>query len=468
MSRPARSLAAQLVVALFVVQSACIVAAMMVFPIIAPFTTYRSISDRSARRLIVESVKAYPNGRLRLVPSVELQAYARIRPHLNFAAKLAGGPIVSGSSKALAKVLLQTGSFLPLREDAIKISLFGQRDEAVFVSTQKFQGGYLILAVAGDEFHPDDIPTFVHTFLPAILPAYGPIFLGMLIGIPLVLKRMLGPVRLAARAAALIDIRSLDQRLPIKRVPSEFLPLVRAINDALDRLSEGWERQRLFTANAAHELRTPVTVLQARVATLPADAHLRTALIHDVRRLALLIDQLLAIARLERREVPLRPLELVALTRGVVADWAPVAISAGLSLSFASARAAVWIQGDARALEGAIAALIDNALKVEPPGEGVEVVVSSGASVTVLDHGPGIDPADRETVFEPFWRKDERPAGSGLGLATVRETAKLHQGNVFVETTAGAGAVFTIRLPENPSTDPSAIVMDSGQTSVPR
>jgi signal transduction histidine kinase len=448
MTRPTRSLAFQLILAFMVVQSACIVLAMIAFPIIAPFTTYRSISDKTARMLVVDSIQPDRDGVLQVVPTAALRAYAATRPFFGYAAKTADGRIMAGSSVEMADLLQKTGRFTPRKEDAIETVRPGRPGDVVFISTHASRFGYVMLAISGDEFHADNLRTFLATFLPAVLPAYGPVFLGMLLGVPFVLRRTLRPIRHAASAASLIDIRALDHRLPTDRLPTEFQPLVNAVNDALDRLSGGWTRQRLFTANAAHELRTPVTVLQARVETLPADTQLRSALIRDVRRLALLIDQLLAIARLEEREIPLRPLELVALTRDVVADWAPVAINGGRALGLSSQTPAIWVLGDAQALEGAIAALIDNALKVEPLGGTVEVSVCPGASIKVRDHGPGVAMTDREMVFEPFWRKTEEPFGSGLGLATVRETARILHGRVYLEERSDEGACFVFEIPE--------------------
>lgn len=447
MSRGTRSLALQLILTAVSVQSFFILSALILFPLVAPFTSYGAISDYTARRLIAASLHHDVTG-WHLVATPTLTDYARSRPSLVYAVGTPAGTLVPGSTPELA-VMLKDIARLPLsRHDPIELHRAGRRDDVVHVGSVKRDGSDFLVATAGNAFGWQDLPSFLTIFLPAILPAYGPVLLGILIGIPVVVRRTLQPVRGAAAAAALIDVDALDQRLPNARVPAEFQPLVSEINAALDRLSDGWTRQRLFTANAAHELRTPVAVLQARVETLPIDPPLRAVLTRDVRRLAMLIDQLLAIARLERRDAVLRPVELVALIRDLVADWAPVAIRAGLAISFHHDRPAIWVNGDARAIEGAVAALIDNALKVEPEGRGVEVSVAAGAEISVRDHGPGVAAEERSLVFEPFWRKDERSPGSGLGLATVRETARLHGGRVRIDETVHDGAAFVLHLPE--------------------
>jgi signal transduction histidine kinase len=446
--RTVRSLAIRLLTAMFIVQSLCIVLAIILFPVVAPFMSYSHIADRTVRALVLQSVQKTPSGGLRLVLTPALRSYARSRPHLAFAVKTADGSILSGSSPEIAAILSKVGAFTPVRDDPLETSRPGRPGDTVSIAGYSVHGQPVTTATAGDAFGWEDVSTFARFILPAILPIYGPVFFGMFVGVPLVLRRVLDPVRRAAKTAEAIDIRSMDQRLPERDIPSEFMPLILAINSALDRLASEWSRQRLFTANAAHELRTPVTVLRARVETSPIDPALKASLTRDVRRLAILIDQLLAIARLEQRENVLEPLDLVAIVRGVVADWAPVAISNGYSLEFEGNALPVIVNGDVRAIEGAIAALIDNALKVEPSSKTIAVRVIAGASVVVRDHGPGLALEDRAMAFEPFWRKRERNAGSGLGLAAVREMARIHDGHAAIEETEGGGATVSFHIPE--------------------
>ncbi len=447
MSRPMQSLALRLVLGATGVQIVCFVIGLMVFPLVAPFTTYRQMADGSVRRHVLASLVHEPDGSVKIAPTKHLSDYAIARPTLRYAVRSADGRYLEGSSPELISILRRIGPFVPRHDDTFETVRPGRPADAVFVTSQNSAFGPLVIATTGDSFRLADVPSFFDKFLPAILPVYGPVLLGVLFGMPWAVRRMFRPLNDAVRAAALINVYSLYQRLPEKRLPSEFEPLVVAINASLDRLDEGWTRQKLFTANAAHELRTPVAVLQARVETLPDHAPLRAALNRDVRRIGILIDQLLAIARLERRETVLRPIELVSLIRDLVADWAPVAVRSNVAIGFAADADAIWVLGEARALESAVAALIDNALKVEPENKSVGVRVTSAASVFVSDHGPGIDSDDQQAAFEPFWRKDALSSGSGLGLATVEEAARLHGGHARVMDHSGGGAVFELFIP---------------------
>jgi signal transduction histidine kinase len=245
-----------------------------------------------------------------------------------------------------------------------------------------------------------------------------------------------------ARAARAIDVGTLDRRLPEDGLPSELQPLVRTVNETLDRLADGVARQRLFTANAAHELRTPVAILQARLEFVPDDVAGVRDLRRDARRLALLVDQMLAVVRIGYREAALDDdVDLCALLRALVADCAPLAIRSGRSIALWCEAGAV-VRGNRRALESAVANLIDNALRAEPEGGTVSVVLVAGPAVEIRDHGSGVAPVDRGLVFEPFWHKAND--GNGLGLTIVRQVARLHNASVSILDTAGGGATFRV------------------------
>jgi signal transduction histidine kinase len=434
--------------ALIAGQSLFIVIAMAAFPLLAPYTSYANIADGTVRGLLSAALLRAGDGTIGLAPSAALRDYAASRPSLAWAVvDPRSGRAVAGSAPDLVAMVAQLGRLLPRGYGNLETERPAVPGDVAFVTTAPTAFGDLVFVTAGNVFSRADVASFASEFLPAIIPMFAPVLFGALVMIPLVVRRLLRPLRAAAQAAGAIDIRSLDQRLPLGGLPTELRPLVVAINHALDRLDAGFARQRLFTANAAHELRTPVAILQARIDSLPADAAGRTDLGRDIRRIALLIDQLLAVARIGHSEAVMADaIDLVALVRGLVADCAPLAIRSGRQVAFNAPPVAVHVAGNARALSSAVANLIDNALRAEPAGGTVEVHVTGGAEIVVVDHGPGIAAEDRPFVFEPFWRKDERTPGTGLGLAIASDVVALHGGTLSVAETPGGGATFRVAL----------------------
>jgi signal transduction histidine kinase len=417
-----------------------VVLGMAAWMLFSPFVNFTDVAAESAAGLVVAAVEA--TGGAAIGEDAALVAYAAQRPGF-VAAALRDGVVLPGSDPVLARALAALGPALPRRGQLELdlpqrgLTLFAQMDSGV---------GPLVVVTAGNRFLAQDTPAFFAVFLWQTLQIFAPALLCIALVIPFAIARGLRPVRRAAAAAAEVDLRSLDRRLPDAGVPGELLPFVTAINDLLARLEEGVKRQRLFTANAAHELRTPVAILRARLDGLPPDAPGRTDLLRDTQRITLLLDQLLAVARLDAREAALdEAIDLPAMVRALVADCAPLAIRAGRQIAL-SAEPVAPIRGNQRALESAVANLIDNALRAEPPGGTVQVAVGPGARVDVADHGAGVAPDDRAAVFEPFWRKDEASRGTGLGLAIVRDVARRHGGDVAVEDTPGGGATFRLDL----------------------
>lgn len=444
-----RSLARRLLLQLIAAQVGLIVAALAVFPFVSPYVTYADIADRTVRELLTGSLRHGADGALTLSPSPALRRYAARRPALAYAAiARAGRRSMDGSAPELAAVLERLGPLVPRDDDTLETERPGVPGDAVIVTGQPTPLGSVIMATAGDAFGYEDLGDLLDDFMPALLPIFAPLVLGTVVIVPLVVRRSMRPLRLAAEGARQISVRSLDQRLPEAGLPTELVPLVAAVNDALDRLHDQVGRQRLFMANAAHELRTPVAILQARVDALPPDGTMRADLLRDVHRIRTLIEQVLLSARLGERGVTAEePVELVGLVRAVVAACAPLAIRGGRAIEFETSVAAAPVLGNPRAIEGAVTNLIDNAVRAAPAASLVTVAVRAGAVIEVTDRGPGVAPADRDYVFEPFWRKDERDPGTGLGLAIVREVARLHGGTASVGETPGGGATFRLHLP---------------------
>jgi len=242
----------------------------------------------------------------------------------------------------------------------------------------------------------------------------------------------LAPLARVTQAARARGAAALDA-LPTAGLPGEVAPLVDAFNGLLERLAEAFDAQRSFVADAAHELRSPLTALKLQLGLLrdsaPGDE--QNAAIERLRggidRAVRLVEQLLALARAEPgAPAAAQPLDLAELARQAIADLQPLADKAGVELTL-TAPDALPLTADPQALRSALRNLIDNAVKYG--ARRVEVSALRGRQgaplLRVDDDGPGIPPEARERVFDRFQRGDDTAVeGSGLGLAIVRAAAR--------------------------------------------
>lgn len=276
------------------------------------------------------------------------------------------------------------------------------------------------------------------------------------------LGRGLAPLRRIAHAVAARSPRNLDPVTLRTAPPAEVRPLVSALNDLLARLGAAFERERHFTADAAHELRTPLASLktQAQVALRATDdAQRRHALEHiaqGVDRTSHLVQQLLTLARLdpEASTHPFERVDLRTLAAEVLAEAAGAAHAKGIELALEEGPPAP-LEGHAAALGILLGNLVDNAVKYAPPGTTVEVALAAGpegAQLTVSDQGPGIPPAEREQVLARFYRGRDAPGyGAGLGLSIVQRIAQLHRARLDLEDGPdGRGLRVRVSFPAAP------------------
>ncbi|HSN19146.1 MAG TPA: ATP-binding protein [Usitatibacter sp.] len=233
--------------------------------------------------------------------------------------------------------------------------------------------------------------------------------------------------------------------------PSEMVPVVEALNALFGRIATLLESERRFTADAAHELRTPIAAIraQAQVALAETDAarrrHALQATIEGTDRLARLVDQLLTLSRLEAAAGPAMELvDLAAIARRVAAEIAPAAVAKEQSLEL-DAETPAPMRGNDPLLGVLVRNLLDNAVRYSPPGALVRATVAregDRVSLRVEDSGPGISDADRARLGERFFRTlgtDE--SGSGLGWSIVRRIAATHGLEVTVARSEALGGL---------------------------
>lgn len=315
----------------------------------------------------------------------------------------------------------------------------------------------LQVAHAMDDRREIAAQTALRTLLPfaVMIPVLG-ILMWYAVGVGL------RPLETMSRAVAK---RRADAMAPLaeERLPDELRPLAGSLNALLARLADALAAQRRFTADAAHELRTPLAALklQVELAARSPDAASRAAafgeLTAGVDRATHLVEQLLTMARLEP-EAPARafgPVDLVALAREAIIARAAIAADRHQDLGLARA-AEVPVTGDAATLAVLVANLLDNALRYTPAGGRIDVALDEDGGAAVLsiaDTGPGIPAAERAQVFERFHRgsaAEARPnsGGSGLGLSIVRRIADAHGAAVTLDDgPGGRGLAVRVRFP---------------------
>jgi len=450
----ARSLSFRLVVVLLIAQSMAFAAVpFLTFAITvsgyspASNMTINDWAQNHAYRLVFTSLVRRADGSVGLEPTEALREYMEAQPKLRVAVLNARtGAATPGSAPELVAALAAMGG---VDVASLRFHIIGDADAAsrgyLYRSAPPFQDA--LIGVYGYSFRWDDLLFMIvdiFTF-PNVLSVSPMIFGAMLIAL-LMVRRGLAPLRAAAAEVSRIDMHSLDQRIRRENLPAEVIPFVSAMNHALDRLASGVAAQRRFTANAAHELRTPVAILRARL-DVADETFLMRDVKRDVRRIQTVVEQLLAAARISNAESAMdEELDLGEIVLSMVADYMPLVVENRRRLEFEPPPSTVRLRGNRRALECIVANLIDNALRAEPEGGTVVVQVRSDATIAVVDHGAGISSDERSKIFEPFWRKDERSQGTGLGLSIVKELVELHEGKVSVAPTPGGGATFEVSL----------------------
>lgn len=280
----------------------------------------------------------------------------------------------------------------------------------------------------------------------------------------LALRRALSPL---LKLGAEVEERKPSDFRPFKVAPlqAEFEPLVKALNGYLQRLRTQLDAQQRFTANAAHQLRTPLTLLRTQASYAlrssgEADRSEATqGILATTKQLTRLTNQLLALARAEPRGESARreSIDLAQTTREILEEYGPLAVDRGIDLSYETEpERVVALHADPVEMSDLIVNLVDNAIRYTPSGGRVIVSLASESDEAVLrveDSGPGIAEPQRGLVFERFYRMPGSASeGSGLGLAIVKEIVEAHRGVVVLKgARANIGLLVEVRLPARAS-----------------
>ncbi len=315
-------------------------------------------------------------------------------------------------------------------------------------ATQGAEGDILVLVGEQLQSRADILHAVLRGMLWPLLLALPLLALGLWWGV----HRGMSPLRelgrqLRARSAAEL------QPLQLPAAPLEMQPLLEALNTLFARIQALMESERRFTADAAHELRTPIAAIrtQAQVALAAGGdeatrTHALQATLAGCDRAARLVEQLLTLARLETGQAPaLQPLDLSALARQALAEQVARALAARQQLALEGADTACLVMGDSTLLAALLRNLLDNALRYSPEGARVQLQLGRQAGEVLLsleDSGPGLDEAALARLGERFFRQlGTGQEGSGLGWSIVRRIAAVHGARVAVDRSTALGGL---------------------------
>lgn len=325
----------------------------------------------------------------------------------------------------------------------------GYRITGVRTIVQDGQPRWVLMQFEGNGLRPY-LPVIWNEILQHAMLPLVPLSLLMLAFNILAVRRVLDPLRLAEQEADSLDPDNMATRLSEPMAPREVHTLVCAFNRALGRLEDAIGTLRTFTANAAHELRTPLAIMQLGIDRLPPSRD-RDELSRDNLYMTRLVGQMLDLAQADALMIDeADKVDLAETARAVVTSLAPRAFEQDLELQFEQIGDAIAL-GHREAIYRIIRNLVDNALAYCGGHGPIEITAGPGPTFSVRDHGNGIAEEDKDHIFERFWRGDRRASnGAGLGLGIVKRLVEAHGGSIAVENALGGGALFRIILRADP------------------
>lgn len=353
------------------------------------------------------------------------------------------GEVLMASPSFPQAVPTQTRGYQELQLNDIRWRLFTLNQPAQQRLVQVIQNDHIRSELAIKIALTNTLPLLI------FLPLFG-LTIWWLIG------RNLKPLITISREVSTRSSAHLEP-LELQQVPDEVDGLVNALNALLERLQQSFARERRFTADAAHELRTPLAALQIHCENLSLDLRdpdSRTScdnILQGLSRLNRIVEQLLQLSRLDpKQHLPdTGAVNLSALCRDMIGDQIDFAIKRSIDLGLNAPDADLYVPGNTFYLGLLLRNLIDNALRYSPPGGQVTLTLSHDTHrvrLQVTDSGPGIEDSEKERVFERFYRHNRRDAGSGLGLSIVRLIADLHDTRVRLLDRADGKSGLTVEL----------------------
>jgi signal transduction histidine kinase len=446
------------VAALYIIATVAVIAVLMT----RAYDTARSLSDQelvSRANELARYVSIGGDGLPRFEPPPNLSAIYNTGPGSDIFA------IRDGEGRVIAAAPLQFGDLVarwppataqPTHFSARLDSGAGDYDGlGISLNTDL---GPVSVSVARSDANAAAMYSLLRKFIHDIIWAVSFLVLAALVIGILSIRGGLKSVRDVSQMAAAIGPHTMSVRLPDKGLPNEIMPLVTAVNRALDRVEQGFTVQRQFTANAAHELRTPLAIITAALEEMEGDGDL-VELKADVSRMNRLVEQLLRVARLDGFEPDVaETVDLNKVASSVVATMAPWALTRERMIAFQASGSPINVKGNGSEIAEAIRNLVENAVVHSPARTEVLVRADPIGRVSVADLGSGVPAADRERIFDRFWRgKGMQSQGAGLGLAIVKEIMRGHRGTVSVEDNPLGGAIFTLQFTLMPDTDETSL-----------
>jgi signal transduction histidine kinase len=342
-----------------------------------------------------------------------------------------------------------------------KISVQWQRDgeywDANVAGRKQFRGvdlygnGYSVRAVASIAQVDEVVSDLLISYALAM-----PLSLAILsIGGVILARRALAPISRMASTAERITAKNLSERLPAPESRDEISQLTEVLNRMIDRLERGFEQSRRFTANASHQIKTPLTIMRGEVEAMLKSGHADEAallrVLDEVEDLSAMTDRLLLLSRVDADLLDLRRehVTLASILDGLIEDAGALAEDREISVS-ADVSADIQISGDVPLLRQIFGNLLDNALKYNRSGGRVTVTArknGSFADVRVANTGTAIPASKQEALFQRFYRVSSERSGQGLGLNIALEVARAHGGSVQLVRSDADETEFQVKLP---------------------